>query len=298
MINHREDVAMFANVTLFLLLTALVASAQVSNPANCGQLSGHATSGTPSSSTYCRGDGTWATPAGGGGSPGGSNTQVQYNNSAAFGGVSGATSDGTTLSVTEQSQGDASGAAASDSFVARAIPAWQNIPIAVCQGSGPSLAGNVITATSPTATCISGSTTVPQHGGASFGTAGAVGTGSAQEFQLKVPDNYAGNHAFIIEYDWYNPTDTNTGHTVTWGGQYVSVTPPGLSGPTFNSSANATATAINGTAGSTTTVQQTFSPAAGATAVAGGDDFYIRIFLSAKTATDAPVLIALRIKWL
>ena len=36
---------------------------------------------------------------GGGGTPGGSNTQVQYNNSSVFGGISGATSNGTALTV-------------------------------------------------------------------------------------------------------------------------------------------------------------------------------------------------------
>jgi hypothetical protein len=45
--------------------------------------SGNANCGTPS----------------GGGSPGGSNTQLQYNNATAFGGISGATSDGTHLIV-------------------------------------------------------------------------------------------------------------------------------------------------------------------------------------------------------
>lgn len=43
-----------------------------------------AITGTPSASTYLRGDGTWATPAGGG-TPAGSSFQIQYNNAGTFG---------------------------------------------------------------------------------------------------------------------------------------------------------------------------------------------------------------------
>lgn len=49
--------------------------------------------------TFLRGDGTFATPASGG-SPGGLNAQLQYNNSGAFGGITNATTDGTSVSLT------------------------------------------------------------------------------------------------------------------------------------------------------------------------------------------------------
>jgi hypothetical protein len=57
--------------------------------------------GTATSSNFLRGDGSWAVPAGGGsGSPGGSPNQLQYNQAGAFGGIAGATTDGTALTIT------------------------------------------------------------------------------------------------------------------------------------------------------------------------------------------------------
>ena len=45
-------------------------------------------SGTADATTYLRGDQTWDTPAGGGGTPGGADTEVQYNDASSFGGSS------------------------------------------------------------------------------------------------------------------------------------------------------------------------------------------------------------------
>ena len=57
------------------------------------------------------------------GVPGGSDTQVQYDNAGVFGGITGATTDGTNLSVTTQAPGDNTTKAASDGFVQAAVAA-------------------------------------------------------------------------------------------------------------------------------------------------------------------------------
>ena len=48
---------------------------------------------------FLRADGTWAAPSGGGGSPAGSNTQIQYNNSGAFGASANFTWDNSTQNL-------------------------------------------------------------------------------------------------------------------------------------------------------------------------------------------------------
>jgi hypothetical protein len=58
-----------------------------------------AVTGTPSSTTYLRGDATWATVSGGGGTPGGSTTQVQYNNAGSFAGSANFVFDGNNVGI-------------------------------------------------------------------------------------------------------------------------------------------------------------------------------------------------------
>lgn len=78
-------------------------------------------SGSAAASKFLKADGTWEVPGGTSTPPGGSSSDLQYNNAGAFGGITGATSDGTNLMVTTQSPGDNTTKAASTAFVTAAV---------------------------------------------------------------------------------------------------------------------------------------------------------------------------------
>jgi hypothetical protein len=77
------------------------------NSSNAGLVPGSSTGGT---ANFLRADGTWATPPAG--SPGGSNTQIQYNNNGVFAGLSTLTADGSgNLTLTGRLTNSTNGAA-------------------------------------------------------------------------------------------------------------------------------------------------------------------------------------------
>jgi hypothetical protein len=117
--------------------------------------------GTPT--LYLSQDGTYRTPSGGGGSPGGSTTQLQYNNAGTFAGITGATTNGTVVTLTTPILGTptsvtltnatglpiTTGVSGMGAGVAAflATPTAANLITAVTDKTGT---GNLVFATSPT----------------------------------------------------------------------------------------------------------------------------------------------------
>lgn len=71
-----------------------IAGGSAAPPSSCSAQSVYL---QPDGDFYVCASGTYSPVSGGGGTPGGSDTQLQYNNAGAFGGISGATSDGTSI---------------------------------------------------------------------------------------------------------------------------------------------------------------------------------------------------------
>jgi len=126
--------------------------------------------GTPSSSTFLRGDNTWAAPAAG--APGGATTQVQFNDAGTFGGDAGLTYNKTTNVVSINSGGITvpGVGASSEHFGAGATAA----------GSNGTALGTNAAADAPDSTAIgNGATANVTSGGVALGQGAVSGAQNA-----------------------------------------------------------------------------------------------------------------------
>lgn len=86
-----------ANVTGQVAYAAVANSVAVANVSGIGNIAVINLDGNVSN--VLKGDGTWGVGGGGGGTPGGANTQLQFNNDGVFGGITNVTYDGSNLSL-------------------------------------------------------------------------------------------------------------------------------------------------------------------------------------------------------
>lgn len=145
-------------------------------------------SNNAASTTYLDATGNWSTPAGGSGAPGGSNAQIQFNDSGSFGGDSGLTYDKTTNALTIG--------------VDNADPGTATVKGDLSLDSGSNLSTTIQSVTATANRTI----TFPDQ----TGTVGLV-SGATGNIQYNNAGQLAGTADLNVELDWAVTTTAYTG---------------------------------------------------------------------------------------
>lgn len=167
---------------------------------------------------------------GGGGTPGGSTTQVQYNNAGAFGGITGATTDGTTLTLVAP----VLGAASATSINKVAITAPATAATLTIANNKTLTVNNTLTLTGTDATVM----TLP--------------TTSATLARTDAGQTFSGAQAFsglVTPSAGVKGVSTNTNAAAGNVGEYISSSVPQGSAVSLTSTTAANITSISLTAG-------------------------------------------------